>query len=97
MNPNLLWLKRLNLTKERGSINGYITGKTRKFQLKMVVNNTDGNLSADSGLILVKEFMDMIDFSKLAHQFLTFRDNRSYCFHDNISLLEQLLFQLIAG
>mgnify|MGYP003616982066 CR=1 FL=1 len=33
-NPFLLWLKRQNLTKERGSLNGYITGKTGKFQLK---------------------------------------------------------------
>ena len=63
------------------------------FNSKMVVNNTGGNLSTDSGLILVKEFMDPIGFSKLARQFLTFQDNRSYWLHDNISLLEQLLFR----
>jgi hypothetical protein len=71
--------------------------KRVNFNSKMVINNSGGNLSTDSGLILVKEFMDSIGFSKLASQFLTFQDNRSHCFHDNISLLEQLLFQLIAG
>ncbi|WP_227004641.1 transposase [Jeotgalibaca arthritidis] len=65
------------------------------FNSKMVVNNMGGNLSTDSGLILVKEFMDSIGFSKLARQFLTFQDNRSYWLHDNISLLEQLLFQML--
>ncbi len=71
--------------------------KRVNFNSKVVVTNTGGNLSTDSGLIVVKEFMDSIGFSNLANQFLTFRDNRSYWIHDNISLLEQLLFQLIAG
>lgn len=67
------------------------------FNSKLVVNNTGGDLSTDSGLILVKELMDSLDFSTLAHQLLRFKDNRKYWFHDNISLFEQLLFQLIAG
>ena len=71
--------------------------KRVNFNSKLVINNTGGNLSTDSGLIVVKEFMDSIGFSKSANQFLTFRDNRSYWLHDNVSLLEQLLFQLIAG
>ncbi|EPN9378939.1 IS1380 family transposase [Enterococcus lactis] len=71
--------------------------KRVNFNSKLVVNHTGGNLSTDSGLILVKEFMDSIGFSKLAAHFLTFQDNRSYWIHDNISLLEQLLFQLIGG
>ncbi len=71
--------------------------KCVNFNSNMVVNNTGGNLSTDSGLILVKEFMDSIGFSTLATHSLTFQDNRRYWHHDNISLLEQLLFQLIAG
>ena len=67
------------------------------FNSKLVINNAGGNLSSDAGLILVKEFMDSIGFSKLAHQVLTFNDKRNYWTHDNISLLEQFLFQLIAG
>lgn len=71
--------------------------KRVNFNSNMMVNNTGGNLSTDSGLILVKEFMDSIGFSTLATHSLTFQDNRRHWFHDNISLLEQLLIQLIAG
>ena len=63
----------------------------------MTVTNTGGNLSTDSGLVLVKEFMGTIGFSQLARELLTFHDKRRYWLHDNISVLEQLLFQLIAG
>lgn len=90
-------VKVTKLNHERGSPNGYITGKMRKIHLKMMVTNTGGNLSTDSGLVLVKEFMDSIGFSELAKQLLHVKDNRLYCSHDNLSLLEQLLFQLIAG
>lgn len=68
-----------------------------KFNSKMVVSNTGGNLSSDAGLILVKEFMDSLGFYSFAKQFLHFNEDRIYWTHDNISLLEQLLFQLIAG
>ncbi|MCA9765306.1 MAG: IS1380 family transposase [Carnobacterium sp.] len=67
------------------------------FNSKLVVSNTGGNLSTDAGLILIKEFMDSIGFTKLASQFIHFKDERRYWIHDNSSLLEQLLFQLIAG
>lgn len=59
--------------------------KRVKFILKIVVSNTGGNLSTDTGLILVKEFMDSIGFSKLANQLFIFKDNQQYWFHDNIS------------
>lgn len=71
--------------------------KQVNFNSKMIVSNTGGNLSTDAGLILVKEFMVSIGFTKLAKQLLTFNENRRYWIHDNISVLEQLLFQLIAG
>lgn len=67
------------------------------FNKKLKISHGGGNLSSDAGLILVKEFMDSIGFSKLAHQVLTFNDKRNYWTHDNISLLEHFLFQLIAG
>ena len=69
-----------------------IQEKHVNFNSNMVVNNTGGNLSTDSGLILVKEFMDSISFSTLATHSLTFQDNRNYWLHDNISLLEQLAY-----
>ena len=71
--------------------------KRVNFNSKMTVSNTGGNLSTDAGLILVKEFMDSIGFTKLAKQLLTFNEDRRYWIHDNISVLEQLLFQIVAG
>ena len=71
--------------------------KRVNFNSKMTVSNTGGNLSTDAGLILVKEFMDSISFTKLAKQLLTFNEDRRYWIHDNISVLEQLLFQIVAG
>ncbi|MEW3525106.1 transposase, partial [Enterococcus entomosocium] len=61
-----------------------------KFNSKMVVSNTGGNLSSDAGLILVKEFMNSLGFYSFAKQFLHFNEDRIYWTHDNISLLEQL-------
>lgn len=71
--------------------------KRVKFNSKLLVSNTGGNLSTDAGLVLVKEFMDSLGFLSLAKDTLTFQEKRRYWRHDNISLLEQLLFQLIAG
>jgi hypothetical protein len=38
---------------------------TLKFNQKMTVTNTGGNLSTDAGLILVKEFLHSIGFEQL--------------------------------
>lgn len=67
------------------------------FNSKLQINHKGGNLSTDSGLILIKEFMESIQFSKHADELLTFCDNRKYRTHKNISILEQLIFQLTAG
>ena len=71
--------------------------KRINFNPKLTVSNTGGNLSTDAGLILVKEFMDSLGFLELAKSLLQIKDDRTYWRHDNISLLEQLLFQLISG
>ncbi|MGX6980275.1 IS1380 family transposase [Vagococcus elongatus] len=71
--------------------------KQLNFNPKITMNNTGGNLSTDTGLVLVKEFMTKIDFTRQAQQLLHFEDQRKYIHHDNISLLEQLLLQIIAG
>ena len=68
-----------------------------KFNSKLTVSNTGGNLSTDSGLILVKEFMDSLNFSDLSKQHLEIEDKRLYHTHDNFSLMEQLIYQNIAG
>ena len=68
-----------------------------KFNSKLTVSNTGGNLSTDSGLILVKEFMDSLNFSDRSKQHLKIEDKRLCHTHDNFSLMEQLIYQNIAG
>lgn len=68
-----------------------------KFNDNILVSHTGGHLSSDSGLVLVKEFMTAFQFSELAQNLLRIRDNRAYFTHDNVSILEQIIVQLIAG
>ncbi len=71
--------------------------KQFNFNPKVHVSHTGGELSTDAGLTLVKEMMVQLDFSSLAQQFVQFNDQRHYYRHDNVSLLEQIILQLIAG
>ena len=68
-----------------------------KFNTKMTVTNTGGNLSTDAGLVLVKEFLHSIGFEQIMEDTLDFQDDRLAPTHLNESILEQLIFQLIAG
>lgn len=67
------------------------------FNSNITVSHSGGNLSSDSGLILVKEFMHTINFSNILKQTLTINDDRLYYNHANHSIIEQIIFQLIAG
>ena len=71
--------------------------KKVQFNSKLTVSNTGGNLSTDSGLILIKEFMESFNFSDLSKQYLGIEDKRLYHTHDIFSLMEQLMYQNIAG
>lgn len=71
--------------------------KKMQFNSKLTISNTGGNLSTDSGLILVKEFMESLSFSELSRRFLKIEDNRLYHTHNNLSLMKQLIYQNIAG
>ena len=71
--------------------------KKMQFNSKLTISNTGGNLSTDSGLILVKEFMESLNFSELSRRFLKIEDDRLYHIHNNLSLMKQLIYQNIAG
>lgn len=75
------------------SLDCYITGSVDEFQM---ISNTGGNLSTNVGLILVKEFMHLLGFVELTKIFLQIKDDRLYWKRDNIFLLEQHFFQLVA-
>lgn len=61
------------------------------------ISHDGGCLSSDAGLVLVKQVMHLLGFKYLTNQYLHLHDTRSYFKHSNTSLLEQILFQLIAG
>ena len=49
---------------------------TLKYNQKMTVTNTGGNLSTDAGLVLIKEFLHSIGFEQLMEKELHFQDSR---------------------
>jgi len=53
-----------------------------------------GNLSSDSGLLFIKEFIHKIGFDSLLNQYFG-SDNRKI--HSISSVIEQLIYQNIAG
>lgn len=70
---------------------------TLNFNPKMTVTNTGNKLTTDVRLVLVKEFLHSIGFGQLMKENLCFQDDRCYHRHSNQTLLEQLVFQLVAG
>ncbi|SER99689.1 Transposase DDE domain group 1, partial [Pediococcus ethanolidurans] len=61
------------------------------------ISHTGGELSSDAGLVLIKEVIHKLDFADLAQKLVSFKDQRRYYQHSNVSLMEQLLLQKIAG
>lgn len=70
---------------------------TVKFNNNLIVSHDGGQLSSDSGLVLIDELIDVLQFSQLAEKIVTFQDNRKYWTHGNHKLLKQLILQIIAG
>jgi len=68
-----------------------------QFNPHLFVSHTGGSLSSDSGLVLIKELMEALNFTQQAKEKVTFQDSRAYWQHDNHAILEQLIFQLFAG
>lgn len=67
------------------------------FNSNVTVSHSGGNLSSDSGLILAKEFMNKFEFSQILCKNIQIQDDRLYHVHENESILEQIILQLIAG
>ncbi|CAI3260412.1 transposase [Enterococcus cecorum] len=67
------------------------------FNTNLSISHDGGCLSIDAGLILAKQFMHLLDFEQLSDQSLHFHDSRAYFTHSNISILEQVVLQLIVG
>ena len=67
------------------------------FNSNISISHSGGNLSSDSGLILAKELMDKFKFSRILRKNIQIQDDRLYYIHENESILEQIVLQLIAG
>lgn len=57
--PQSAMVKARTTTIERGSLHGYVTRKHAHFNQKISISHTGGNLSSNSGLVLVREFLDL--------------------------------------
>src|SRR5699024_11083802 len=87
----------LQIPIEKGSLNDYFTRNGSKNNKILHISHTGGRLSSDSGLVLVDEFMDVLQFTKHSKNIVSFNENRRYWTHSNHKILEQLMYQIIAG
>ena len=63
---------------------------------KIKINFNGGDLSSDSGLLLIKEFAHKFGFNKHISQFVTDK-NDSFRKHKDHQNLSQLIYQILAG
>ena len=63
------------------------------FNSKISISNNGENLSNDSGLMLAKEFIQKINFTKVLKENLTIKDSCIYYKHNNYSIIERPTFQ----
>jgi len=82
---------------ERGSPMDTLQENVVKFNNNLIVAHDGGRLSSDSGLVLVDELMDAFQFTQHAKDNVTFEEDRKYWTHTNHKILEQFVFQIIAG
>ena len=87
----------LQPTKRKGLSMVTLQENVAKFNNNLIVTYDGGQLSSDSGLVLVDELMDALQFTQLSEKVVKFKDNRKYWTHTNPKVLKQLILQIIAG
>lgn len=71
--------------------------KQLTFNKNFTLANDGGKISSDSGLVLIKEFMNRIGFSSILEEQVKLTDSRKNPDHTYNDIIEQLLLQHIAG
>lgn len=71
--------------------------KQLTFNKNITLANDGGKISSDSGLVLIKEFMNRIGFSIILEEQVKLTDSRKNPDHTYNDIIEQLLLQHIAG
>lgn len=74
-----------------------VTEKALNFNKMIKVNFDGGDLSSDSGLLLVKEFDEKIGFSQVIKDVVKVNDPVNHTHHKNEDVLIQKIYQNIAG
>lgn len=74
-----------------------LSQNTLQFNRSIRFSFDGGELSSDTGQFVFREFDEKIGFSQTIAKHLHLKDERSYCIHDNMELLRQKIYQLIAG
>lgn len=64
---------------------------------KIEINFDGGELSSDSGLFLLKEFIHQIGFADILEECFSTKDTATYRKHSDIENLLQAMYQIIAG
>lgn len=67
------------------------------FNSNLKFNFSGGNLTSDSGLLLIKEFLQMLNFPNLLKKHFTLDNSSNRRIHSHVDLVTQQLFQIIAG
>ena len=74
-----------------------LSQNTLQFNRSIRFSFDGGELSSDTGQLIFREFDEKIGFSQTIAKHLHLKDERSYWIHDNMALLRQKMYQLIAG
>src|SRR5699024_7069520 len=85
------------ITTERILIMTTLTQKTLDYNTQIKLSDDSGSLSSDSCQLLVREFDENLGFSTTIDKYLTLNDDRLYYKHQNINILRQKIYQMIAG
>ncbi|GKV67489.1 MULTISPECIES: IS1380 family transposase [unclassified Sporosarcina] len=74
-----------------------LTQNTLNFNCSIKLSNDGGELSSDTGTLVFREFDEKLGFSQTIANHLQLVDERTFCVHENHELLQQKIYQLIAG
>lgn len=74
-----------------------LTDTRLEYNNKVKINFDGGDLSSDTGLLLIKEFIKKIGFEKVIKKIFKTNDSASFRFHTDAENLQQEIYQTIAG
>jgi len=74
-----------------------LTDTKLEYNNKVKINFDGGDLSSDTGLLLIKEFIKKIGFEKVIKKIFKTNDSASFRFHTDAENLQQEIYQTIAG